>query len=234
MRGAKPLLIICTLAFGLAAVPATAETTAQTPAERAEPSKLAETLYDGFRASRLLDSHVFSRQAEYLGQVRNIVVADTGQIKALILQGDRVRGVDEFVLRIPWDRLAHPVHPGVLIADVTDKRAREFGLFLDLNEKPGRKEIFLTSEVLGDYARLQAGQGYGYVTDIVFTEQGQMLAVLIARDALAGGGTYAFPYPGKTGPWSPDMSYYGLPYVSLEHANEQGLAVDKRKFADVG
>jgi hypothetical protein len=86
------------------------------------------------------------------------------------------------------------------------------------------------TELLGDYARLKTGQGYGHVEDVVFSQQGRMLAVLIARDAAAGSGTYAFKYPGQTGRWDAKMSYYGLPYVTPDQANERGYAVDMRKF----
>jgi hypothetical protein len=51
------------------------------------------------------------------------------------------------------------------------------------------------SEVIGEYARLQASQGYGYIKDAVFRKSGKLLAVLVARDTQAGGGTVGFAYP---------------------------------------
>ena len=58
---------------------------------------------------------------------------------------------------------------------------------------------------------------------------GRLLAVLVWRDA-GGGGIYAFPWPGATGKWSADMSYYGLPYVTDDQARQAGLHVDLGRF----
>lgn len=203
------------------------------PASAAAPpaSSLSETLYDGLRASRIIDSHVFSRQAEYLGRVHNLSLRDDGRIEAVILERERFGDRGDAVFRIPWDRIAQPIHPGVLIADVADTHAPELGLF---PEPMAEGKDFLVSEVLGEYALLQAGQGYGYVKDAVFDPSGKLLAILVARDIKAGGGTFAFAYPGRTGKWSPDMSYYGLPFVTAEQATKEGLRVEPEKFTAQG
>ena len=72
----------------------------------------------------------------------------------------------------------------------------------------------------------------GLVKDVVFSQQGRMLAVLVARDSAQGGGTIAFPYPGQTGRWSPSASYFGLPFVTGEQAERGGVRIDRRKFQD--
>jgi hypothetical protein len=91
---------------------------------------------------------------------------------------------------------------------------------------------FRITQVIGDYARLQAGQAYGYVGDAVFSPSGALLAVLIVRDATAGGGTFAFGFPGSIGAWNPRVGYYGLPYVTAEQAGLAALRVDAGRFED--
>ncbi|ANW00924.1 PRC-barrel domain-containing protein [Bradyrhizobium icense] len=197
-----------------------------------------QTLYAGWRSSQILGSHIFSKKGEYLGRVRNIVVADNGQVRALIAEEAGIGITPEFVFRLPWEDVVKPVRGGALIADLTDVRSRQYGLFpLPLGEPDENKphvEDFLVTKVLGDYARLQTGAGYGLVKDVVFSQHGRMLAVLIARDAAQGGGTLAFPYPGRTGRWSPSASYYGLPFVTAEQADRAGLQVDSKRFEDRG
>ena len=217
----KASLIFSAVSLSLLPLPSLAATAAP------PTSSLSETLYDGLRASRLIDSHVFSREAAYLGRVHNLSIRDDGLIEALILERERVGATGDAVFRVPWDRIAQPIHPGVLIADVKDTHAPELGLFPE--PKPEGKD-FLVSEVLAEYARLQAGQGYGYVKDAVFGSNGRLLAILIARDVQAGGGTFAFAYPGRTGKWSPDMSYYGLPFITADQATKNGLRVAPEKF----
>ena len=192
--------------------------------------RFEDAIYDGYRASRLLGSAVFSLRGEYLGDVRNIVVADNGQIMSLLVEGAETRDDPEFISRIPWARLVRPLHAGALVADFSDLRSREYGLFFDPGQQQANVKTFVTSKIIGDYARLQAGQGYGYVSNLVFDGGGKLMAVVVSRDASAGGGTFAFPYPGKTGQWSPQMGYYGLPYVTVDQANHAGTRIDLRKF----
>ncbi|MDA9420724.1 MULTISPECIES: PRC-barrel domain-containing protein [Bradyrhizobium] len=85
------------------------------------------------------------------------------------------------------------------MADFSDLRSREYGLFVDPGQAQDEPHEFSISKVIGDYARLQAGQGYGYVSDLVFDDGGKLAAVVISREASAGGGTYAVPYRAKRG-----------------------------------
>jgi sporulation protein YlmC with PRC-barrel domain len=199
---------------------------------------MEQELYSGWRTSDLLGSRVFSKKGEYLGMVRNIVVADNGQVKALIAEEAGIGITLEFVFRLPWKDVAKPVHRGALIADLSDARSRQYGLFPapfgKSDEDKPQAEDFLVTKVLGDYARLQTGIGYGLVKDVVFSPQGRMVAVLVARDAAKGGGTIAFPSPGPTGKWSPRASYYGLPFVTAEEADRAGMRVDVRRFESNG
>ncbi|OCK55016.1 PRC-barrel domain-containing protein [Bradyrhizobium sp. LMTR 3] len=195
-------------------------------------SKLSEDLYDGLRGTSLLESSVFSKRGEYLGRVRNAIISRDGQIEHLVVEGGGPLMVPEFVFRVPWNRLGLPVHTGALIADLSDTGAREYGLFLDPKASKNETDGFQMNRLIGDYARLQTGQGFGYVTDLVFSPTGKMMAVLVARDKQAGGGTIAFPYPDKMENWSPSMSYYGLPYITAEQANQAGMAVKMRAFSD--
>lgn len=208
-----------------------AETQVKVATEQsAQSQQFATTVYDGYRASRLLGSAVFSLKGEYLGAVRNVVMADDGQIVSLLVEGFRTKDQPEFISRIPFKRVLRPLHEGAIVADFSDLRSREFGLFVDPGQAEAEPHEFTISKIIGDYARLQAGQGYGYVSDLVFDSGGKLAAVVISREASAGGGTYAFPYPGQTGRWSPKLSYYGLPYVTVDQANKAGLRLDMKEF----
>jgi hypothetical protein len=77
---------------------------------------------------------------------------------------------------------------------------------------------------------LQTGLAFGYVSDIIFSPDANMLAVLVLRDATAGRGLYAFGFPGTTGRWDPSAGYYGLPYVTTDQANAAAIRVDPKRF----
>jgi len=229
-------LLIAAAAMGL---PSAASAESNKPA--GQEQSLEQAIYAGWRSSKMLGSHVFSKRGEYLGTVQNIVIADNGQVKALIAEEAGIGITPEFIFRLPWNDVVKPVHRGALIADLADVRSQQYGLFplpfagskeAGTKENDSKNEDYLVTQVLGDYARLQTGAGYGLVKDVVFSQQGRMLAVLVARDASQGGGTIAFPYPGQTGRWSPNASYYGLPFVTGEQAERGGVRIDPRKFQD--
>lgn len=195
-------------------------------------SQLSDELYSGWRASRILESRVFSKGGKGLGSVRNIVVADSGHIVSLISEQAGIGVRQEFVFQVPWDKVVKPLYGGILLADLSDNRSEEFALFRSQPKSKDSPGTFLITDVIGDYVRLQTGLGYGYVSDVVFGQEGRMLAVLVTRQAAAGGGIFAFPYPGQTGKWQAGMSYYGLPYIAEQQANAAGLRVDNKRFED--
>jgi hypothetical protein len=189
----------------------------------------AAQLYQGWRASRVLGQPVVSRTGSDLGKARNLILHQDGQIDAVVIEGRTAVGHD-YVFRLPWRKLQAQSLPGRLVADVTNAELPEFGMF------PGKASVtqlpseFAVTEIIGDYARLQTGQAYGYASDVVFTDQGRMLAVLITRDSIAGGGVHAFAFPGTTGRWNPGGGYYGLPYVTADQAARAAVSVDARRF----
>ena len=224
-------ILIGTISSPVLPVAAWSETATPVATEQSAHSpQFSRTVYDGYRASRLLGSAVFSLKGEYLGAVRNMILADDGQIVSLLVEGFRTKDEPEFISRIPFKRVLRPLHEGALVADFADLRSREYGLFVDPGQAQAEPHEFSISKIIGDYARLQAGQGYGYVSDLVFDNSGKLAAVVISREASAGGGTYAFPYPGETGRWSPKLSYYGLPYVTADQASKAGLRLDMKEF----
>jgi len=228
-------LAILTGAISSSVLPVSAWSDAETPVatdQSAQHQQFARTVYDGYRASRLLGNAVFSLKGEYLGAVRNMILADDGQIVSLLVEGLRTREEPEFISRIPFQRVLRPLHEGAVVANVPDLRSREYGLFVDPGQAQAEPHEFSISKIIGDYARLQAGQGFGYVSDLVFDRDGKLAVVVISREASVGGGTFAFPYPGETGRWSPKLSYYGLPYVAADQASKAGLRLDMNEFQD--
>ena len=202
---------------------------AQTGSSNDEKAQLAQMLYDGVRASQLLGSNVVSKTGEQLGKIRNIVLADNGTVRGFIAEQIGTSVTPEFMFRLSWEQIVLPLRPGNVVADLDPSHL--FGLFPSAkDDHDNRKPDLLVTEIIGDYARLQTGRGYGYVNDVVLTPEGRMLAVLVTRDTAEGGGTFAFAYPGRTGRWSPDWSYYGLAFITSEQANSAGLKVDSRKF----
>jgi hypothetical protein len=197
------------------------------PAAQEEPRAqvvplTAETVEQGWRATGVLGRHIASPDDRPHGVVRNLIVSSEGRIQALLIEAESAKG--EIIYRLPWSDIDPAALPGRIVAD-GGARHRQ-GLF---GEQAERKGEFAVTEVIGDYARLQAGQGYGYVADVVFDRHGRMLAVLVIRGEQAGGGLLAFGFPGSTGPWDPEAGYYGLPYVTSAQADAAAVRVSRER-----
>lgn len=191
----------------------------------------AQSVYQGWRAADVLGDKVMTNANDELGTVKNILIRTDGRIEALIVESIGRPNVPEFVYRIPWSKIKEIAHSGKIVADIPIGQRQQLGLDPDKKVGAVSSDEFPVTEVVGDYARLQAGQAYGYVSDVIFTKGGRMLAVLVARDGVAGGGTYAFGFPKEPdGRWSPAAGYYGLPYKTSEQASNAAVRIDTKRI----
>ena len=196
-----------------------------------ELSSLApEALYQGWRSRQLMGQTVSGLGAKRFGSVRDIIDDVDGRIAGLILEGGGSRDGSDALSRIPWSEVnLTPGQDGVSV-QAPDGRQPSYGLFPGSEGVTTLPREFRVTEVMGDYARLQSGYGWGYVSDVVFTRDGRLVAVLVNREASAGGGAFAFPFRGIDSPWDPGWSYYGLPFATANQAEAAGLRVDPRRF----
>ena len=232
-RTAFSRLVATTALILAAAAPASSQpsNTAPSPGSTGQVGSLMpEALYQGWRSRQLIGEKVTGKDGNEIGAVRDLVIDADGRLAALIVEGGGVLGIPEAVYRIPWANVDRtPGHAGIRV-DLSSGERPQYGLFPGSEGVPTLPREFRVTEVIGDYARLQSGYGYGTVSDVVFSPDGRMIAVLVSRDTPGGGGTFAFPYRGTTGRWDPAMSYYGLPFVTDNQAREAGLRIDAKPF----
>jgi hypothetical protein len=191
-------------------------------------------LYQGWRARPLLGQMARAKgDGRTIGTVRDLVVDKDGRAAALVIEGGGPADMPDALYRVPWANVdLTPGQDGVRIDLASGSEKPQYGLFPGSEGVATLPREFRLNEILGDYARLQSGYGYGVVTDAVFTRDGRMSAVLVTRDVSAGGGTTAFAFRGVSGPWDPGMSYYGLPFVTGGQAREAGLRIDPKRFSN--
>ncbi len=213
--------------------PAISQTTnpAVHPALEGQVSQLApDALYEGWRSQQLIGQQALRRSGDQVGIVRDLIIDADGRLAAVLIAGEGTVSTPDALYRIPWNEIdPTPSQQGIVATICKDEKAR-YALFPGTEGVQTLPREFRLTEVLGDYARLQTGYGYGYVTDAVFSRDGRLIAVLISRDAASGGGTFAFPFPGTVGRWDPGASYYGLPFITDSQAQAAGLRIDPKRF----
>ena len=119
----RALLVACTLSIILPLA------SSASPAPNPN-TVLSEKVYEGIKASAILDSDVLSRENGYLGEVRNLALSDDGQIQALIVERSRNRLWDDAIFRVPWNRVRQPIHSGIVITDVNDPTLPDLGILV--------------------------------------------------------------------------------------------------------
>ncbi|WP_207308917.1 PRC-barrel domain-containing protein [Marinobacter salicampi] len=189
-----------------------------------------ESLYEagGIQAESLMDAEVFGPGGEEIGSVENVILSSDNRIVAIIAQVGGLWDIGDTHVSVPWDEIKLS-GDGVMIP-VTEDNADDYGLFEnDYVTKENLQQItqvdddvatgFRTwklTDLLDDYATLDGAIGYGYVDNVIFSEDGEIKAVVIESTNNYGGGTYAYPFYGSDFGWNPGYDAYELPYSEDE------------------
>lgn len=201
------------------------------PALDGQVSQLApDALYEGWRAQQLIGQRALRRSGDGIGVVRDLIIDADGRLAAALIAGGGALSTPDALYRIPWNEIDLTPGQEDIVVNISENEKPRYALFPGSEGVQTLPREFRLTEILGDYARLQTGYGYGYVTEAVFRRDGRLIAVLISRDMASGGGTFAFPFPGNVGRWDPGASYYGLPFITDSQAQAAGLRIDPKSF----
>lgn len=174
------------------------------------------SLYQGWLAENLLDMEVYGQNGEDIGDVENLIVNNDGHIEHVIIEVGGFLDIGDRHLRIPWNQVTlRPDGEGINVP-LTEEGVDEFSLFDDDDaaERTGPRSWRVT-ELMNDYVRLQGGDNYGIVDDLIFDRNGQLQAVVVQPDVTFGAaGPYAYPYY-RSG-YDPGLDSYQLPYNRSE------------------
>lgn len=162
---------------------------------------------------------VLGPDGDDIGSVENLIVDPDGQLLSIIAEVGGFLDIGDTHVNAPWDEADVSFDDGTVTIPVTQETVEEYSLFADegtiqastagsevavVPEESGARRAWKASELMGDYARLTDGAGYGYVNDLLFGMNGQLMAVVITPYAAYGpGGYYAYPYRGYDGGFDP-------------------------------
>ena len=174
-----------------------------------------EELRNGYNAENLIDTKVRSPNGEEIGEIENLIVGPDGKLKKIVFATGGVLGIGDKHLAVDWKDVK--VGPGIEFVTVplTQGTANQYGIFDGMPERVNTgPRAFRASELLGDYVRLKGGVNYGYVRDLMFTQAGELKAIIVNPDVdyATDRGYYAYPFRGYDYGWNPGADYYDLPY----------------------
>ncbi|MWJ29072.1 PRC-barrel domain containing protein [Halomonas sp. ZH2S] len=183
-----------------------------------------EDIYEagGIRADRLMDAEVFGDTEEEIGSVENVLLTQDNKIAAIIAQVGGLWDIGDTHVLVPWEEVE--LHEDGVMIPVTEDNADEYSLFasdeyiteqslsqtqrVDDDVDTG-SDIWKLTDVLGDYASVGEGIGYGYIDNILFSRNGEIQGVVVDADSR---GPYAYPFYGYGYGWAPGYATYSLQY----------------------
>jgi len=180
-------------------------------------------LYEGWTAEQLFDTEVRGASQEDIGEIENIVVNADGQATKVIIEAGGVFDIGDTHFAVPWDQVEFGPDLDWVQVPVDEDTVDEFSLFDDDEVTTGPR-AWKASELINDYVTLQGGERYGMVDDLVFSQDGQLEAVIVYPDVGYGVGVgrpYAYPFYGYERGFEPGAGTYDLPYAANE-INELG------------
>ncbi len=240
MRLSQPISILA-----LAVASATVAAQTQTQDDSVDVIALSEwnydTLYDesGMTAQALMDTEVFGPDGEEIGNIENVLLNDSNEIAAVIAQVGGFWDIGDTHVLVPWEQVE--VNEDGVSIPVREDNAEDYGLFneeyiteADLSyitqvedDATTGPRIWKLSDLMDDYVSLDDGNGYGLVDDVLFTEDGNIQAVVVNADGAYGGGAYAYPFYGFDYGWDPGYSAYTLPYGDTDLENVSAFDYDE-------
>lgn len=189
----------------------------------------AEQLQRGMSARRLLDQDVYGAAGDELGEVQDIFIGTDGRVTAIVVEGGGFLDIGDAAFRIPWNEV--DLTPGVegIRVQLTEENAERRDLFDGPETVMTGPREYRVSELIGDYVRLRSGEGFGRVSDVVIGEDGRVTGVVGMRGAGLGGGLFGYPYYGYSYGFDPGLSYYALPFATVEEAS-QAPRIDRERL----
>ena len=170
-------------------------------------------------ARLLIDTEIYGRDGQRLGEVNDMIVDRSGRVAAVVLEvGDlNDLGADDGMthIRIPWDQVElDPKLRGINVV-MNVETLPDDSLFLP-NAVPVAEDEWRARNALGDTLLTRERAAYGEVSDLIISGTGQMEAVLIQpMENLTHPEIVAYPYQSFMEAWTPEDIAHRLPH-SLE------------------
>lgn len=183
----------------------------------------------GMRADRLLEATVYNPAGEKIGSVKNALLNQDNRIIALIVQVGGMWDIGDTHVAVPWNEI-QLTEKGIQVP-IREDNIDDYGLFdesyvvrQDLDQATPVEDDVMTgprnwkvTDLLDDYASIDGGEGYGYVTNALFSRQGKLQALVIdPSEKRHGKGPFAYPFYGYEQGWHPGASSYEISYSSEE------------------
>lgn len=184
----------------------------------------ATQIEGAWSVDNMLAADVYGEDGDLVGHVKNVILSSDNNVTHVVIETDNWFDLGDRAIAVPWDNI--DLTPGTegISAPLDEDEMNDFSLFADDQTNATDGSNFRASDVLDDYVSLQDGTEYGYISDLLFTQDGTLSSVLVTPDVGFGGadytgGIYAYPYYGADYGYDPLTNGYSLPYTQDDVMN---------------
>jgi hypothetical protein len=186
-----------------------------------------ERLYSGWLARNVIGKPLVGADGQRIGQVDDLIFTPAGAINAVVVEGD---GLERDYATVPWGGiLREDGAAGGLVAPMPAGEVVFEGRPLEGTPEHRGPSAFLASELLDDVVTGSDAVDFGPIVDLAVSEDGNLVAALVERNAALGGGLYAFPFAGVEQGLHSGVERIEIP-ISTAEAAAQVETVDARRF----
>jgi sporulation protein YlmC with PRC-barrel domain len=175
---------------------------------------------NGWTAEQMIDTDVYGKNGEDIGEVENLIVGANGQIQKAIVEAGGVWDIGDTHFAVPWDQVQVGQNLERVTVPVTEDNVQRYTVFgEDEGQRQKDQRAWRATELMDDYVSLKDQAGYGMVEDLLFGKDGKLTAVVVYPDVGYGDGApYAYPFYGYDYGFDPGSDYYRLPYTENQIA----------------
>jgi sporulation protein YlmC with PRC-barrel domain len=205
--------------------------------------EVSQLYRDSWSGREMIGTRVIGDNGSQIGEVRDIVVNENGQIGKVIVEVGGFLEIGDQHIGVPWEQVS--IASGmrwiqVPLREVEDGTYSLFGRVPQGENVPIQPTSWRVNELIGDVVSLQDVGRNGLIMDVIFNGQGQALGVVVDRGVHQNvGGWYAYPYggyyPGSYGYPLPFQGYENTaagPFSYRELAQQSPYATDRNPLAE--
>lgn len=187
-----------------------------------------QALYeDSWRADTVMDAPVHNEAGEEVGEVEDIIMEPDGTLIGLIVEAGGFLDIGDQHIQVAWENVRIGRNGDHRVVAPLDKE-NVGGASLFAEDGETDQQRVRMSSLLNETVRLQGGEPYGYVYDVLIAD-GKVKATVMRPDVAYTGRRepFAAPYYAYQYGYSPGHDFYLLPYDREQLDSLEGFDIER-------
>ncbi len=173
----------------------------------------------GWSAEAMIDeAEVYDQDGDLVGELEDLIVGPDDKIERAVIEAGGFLDIGDTHFSYPWAQV-RIVGPDRLEVMLDEDKIDDYSVFGSMDDEAAPGRTWRISRLIKDYAYARGDVRYGWIDDVIFTDDGTLQSVIVYPDVTyRRTGPYALPYRGPRYGYEPGSDRYVLPYSPEEIA----------------